>query len=118
MKKKEEITKEPSKIELFFKVKNALRKYKPGTFEKLISIAFPYPVHWGVAAIWDKKRSENNPAKLWIADCGDPYMLQENDTFTPVFYFGWVEKWFCKKIDYLSVPTEKSYIPLLFCLCE
>lgn len=69
----------------------------------MISIAFPYPVHWGVARIWSK-----NIAKVWIADCGDPYMGNKNDTFKPPFYFKWVEKWFCQKLDYLTVPTEKS----------
>jgi glycosyltransferase involved in cell wall biosynthesis len=88
------------KIQLVFLVKKAL-KYETG-YDVLISIAVPYPIHWGVASIWSKKI-----AKVWIADCGDPYMGQENDTFKPAFYFKWVEKWF-KKTDYLTVPTEKS----------
>ncbi|MCZ8330804.1 MAG: glycosyltransferase [Flavobacterium sp.] len=89
------------KIQLVFLVKKAL-KNETG-YDALISIAVPYPIHWGVASIWSKKI-----AKVWIADCGDPYMGQENDTFKPAFYFKWVEKWFCKKTDYLTVPTEKS----------
>jgi hypothetical protein len=74
-------------------------------YDALISVAVPYPIHWGVAAVRSKK---NKIAKVWIADCGDPYMGQENDTFTPPFYFGWVEKWFCRKANYLTVPTEAS----------
>lgn len=89
------------KIQLLFLVKKALKLEKD--YDALISVAVPYPIHWGVARIWSKKI-----AKVWIADCGDPYMGQENDTFKPPFYFGWVEKWFCKKVDYLTVPTEKS----------
>jgi hypothetical protein len=90
-------------LQLVFLVKRAL-KGEQG-YDALISIAVPYPIHWGVARIHSKK---NPIAKVWITDCGDPYMGQENDTFKPPFYFGWVEKWFCKKVDYLTVPTEKS----------
>ena len=71
----------------------------------LISIAVPYPIHWGVAAVWKKK---GNIAKTWIADCGDPFMGQENDTFKKPFYFKYIEKWFCRKADYLTVPTSGS----------
>jgi hypothetical protein len=74
-------------------------------YDAIISVAVPYPIHWGVAF----SKSKTNPiAKVWIADCGDPYMGQENDTFKPPFYFGWVEKWFCRKADYLIVPTVAS----------
>lgn len=92
-------------IELFFKVKKHLRAEK--NHDLLISVAVPFSIHWGVAAIW--KSAGDNPAKVWAADCGDPYMTQENDSFQPPFYFGWVEKWFCRKVDYLTVPTPNSY---------
>ncbi|WP_250632422.1 glycosyltransferase [Rhodoflexus caldus] len=94
-------------IELFFKVSKHLRQEEKD-YDLLISIAVPFPIHWGVAAVW-RKGSAANPAKVWVADCGDPYMGQENDTFRPPFYFGWVEKWFCRKADYLTVPTPTSY---------
>jgi hypothetical protein len=56
-------------IELMFKVKKAL--LKENGYDLLISIAVPYPIHWGVAKVWNK----NQPiAKTWVADCGDPYM--------------------------------------------
>ena len=80
-------------------------------YDALISVAVPYPVHWGVAAVRSK---ENTIAKRWIADCGDPYMGQENDTFKPPFYFGWLEKKFCRKAEFLTVPTAasiKGYYP-------
>lgn len=69
----------------------------------LISIAVPYPIHWGVAWAWNKNRNEN-PATIWIADCGDPYYGQENDSFRVPFYFGWIEKWFMRKVDWVTVP--------------
>lgn len=94
------------RMELFFKVKRKLISEK-GNFDMLISIAVPYTIHWGVAAVWSKKN--NDIASLWIADCGDPYCIQENDTFQPPFYFRWVERWFMRKVDFITVPTETSY---------
>jgi hypothetical protein len=88
-------------IELMGMVKRALRK--ESGYDLMISIAVPYPIHWGVASV----RSEEHPvAKTWIADCGDPYMGQENDTFKPPFYFGYLEKKFCRKADFITVPVE------------
>ncbi|WP_309640409.1 hypothetical protein [Flavobacterium sp.] len=94
-------------IQLIPLVKKALKDEKG--YDALISIAVPYPIHWGVAAVWS-----NNIAKTWIADCGDPYMLQENDTFKPPFYFQYFEKKFCTKATYITVPTKasiKGYYP-------
>lgn len=94
-------------IEYYFKVKKALirKEKKREHYDLLISIAVPYSIHWGVAAVWKKK---NNIAKTWVADCGDPFMGQENDTFKPAFYFKYVEKWFCKKVDFLTIPVETA----------
>lgn len=99
-------------VEYYFKVKKALKKKKKNNenYDLLISIAVPYPIHWGVAAVWKKK---NNIAQTWIADCGDPFMGQENDTFRPALYFKYIEKWFCKKADYLSIPV-KTAIPAYY----
>jgi hypothetical protein len=93
-------------MEVFFKVKKALVKEKV-SYDLLISIAVPYPIHWGVASVW--KKFNKNMTTTWIADCGDPYCLQENDTLQPLFYFRWVEKWFMRKTDYVTVPTENSF---------
>lgn len=76
-------------LEYYFKVKRVLKKKRKAKehYDILISIAVPYPIHWGVAAVWKKK---NNIADIWVADCGDPFMGQENDTFKPAFYFKYV----------------------------
>lgn len=74
-------------------------------YDLLISFAVPYPVHWGTA--W--ARSEKWPiAKTWIADCGDPYMGDVLDSFRKPFYFGYLEKWFCRKAEYISIPIESA----------
>lgn len=93
-------------MEYYFKVKRALKKNEK-SYDLLISIAVPHAIHWGVASVWKRK---NNIAKRWVADCGDPFMGGENDTFKPPFYFEYIEKWFCKKVDYLSVPVKTAIL--------
>ncbi|MBL0012876.1 MAG: glycosyltransferase [Flavobacterium sp.] len=97
-------------IELMFMVKKALKKEK-GTYDLLISIAVPHSIHWGTA--W--ARTKSHPlAKKWVADCGDPFMGAIHDSFKKVFYFKYLEKWFCKKADYIAVPKlamKETYYP-------
>lgn len=88
-------------IQYAFFVKNRLKKI--GTFDVLISIAVPHPIHWGVSWFNVKKQGI---VKCWIADCGDPYYGQENDSFKKLFYFAWIENWFCKGADFITVPTD------------
>ncbi len=90
-------------IQIMPLLKKALKN--ESDYDIMISVAVPYPIHWGIAAVRNKK---NPIAKVWIADCGDPYMGQENDTFKPPFYFGWLEKKFCRKAEFITVPTQSS----------
>ncbi len=96
-------------IELMFRASKALQ-YVNG-YDLLISIAVPYPIHWGVAKA---RTGANRLAKTWIADCGDPYMGDSADSFRKLFYFKYIEKWFCRKADYITVPFEgarSAYYP-------
>jgi hypothetical protein len=90
-------------IALLFKVKKALSA--ESGYDLLISIAVPHPIHWGAAWAW---RKENSIAKTWVADCGDPYMGQNLDSFDKMPYFKYFEKSFCSKADYISVPLEDA----------
>jgi hypothetical protein len=90
-------------IQLVFLVRKKLKQLSG--FDGLISIAVPYPLHWAVASIW-KKEKDKNPARVWTADCGDPYYGRENDSFRVPFYFAWVEKWFMNKADYITIPFQ------------
>ena len=54
-------------IEYLFKVRKALMKEKG--YDLLISIAVPYPIHWGIA--WARKKN-HSISKIWVADCGYP----------------------------------------------
>lgn len=92
-----------------FRVKKMLKK--ESGYDLLISFAVPFPVHWGVAGI----RSKKNPvAKIWVADCGDPYMYARLDSFRKPFYFRYPEKRFCRRCDFITVPfreMEKQFYP-------
>ena len=90
-------------IEEMFLVSKVL-KNETG-YDLMISFAVPYPVHWGVA----KSKTKNHfIAKKWVADCGDPYMGDVLDSFRKPFYFGYLEKKFCKKADFISIPVESA----------
>jgi hypothetical protein len=91
-------------MELFFKIRKAIKEEK-NQYDLLISIAVPYPVHWGVASIWHK--SESNIATKWVADCGDPYMYSMHDTFRKPFYFHFLENLFLENANYIAVPFEE-----------
>ena len=74
-------------------------------YDILISIAVPHPIHWGVAKAVKKNK---NLCKLWVADCGDPYMGCKTDTYNKFFYFKYVEKIWCKRCDLITIPEESS----------
>lgn len=96
-------------IEYMFKVKSILAK--EDHFDLLISVAVPHPIHWGVA--WERS-SKHQIAGVWVADCGDPYMGDRTDSFRKLFYFRYIEKWFCRSADYISVPVPgaiSAYYP-------
>ncbi len=86
-------------------VYKALKKEKGERYDLLISIGAPHPVHWGVAKALEENR---NLAGCWVADCGDPFMLASNMQFKRPFYFQYFEKNFCKRADFITIPTEKA----------
>ena len=75
-------------------------------YDLMITIAMPHSVHWAMGKLYNKGV---RVAKRWVADCGDPFMLTESDSFRPPFYFKPLETRWCRLCDYISVPTEKSY---------
>ncbi len=96
-------------IELMRRLPAALKT--ENGYDILISIAVPYPIHWGVALA---RTRHNRIAKIWVADCGDPYMGDTVDSFGKLFYFRFIEKWFCRKADFITIPFEgakSAYYP-------
>jgi hypothetical protein len=91
-------------IEIMFRLMQLLRN-ETG-YDALISIAVPYPVHWGVARTLGKNKSL---CRTWVADCGDPYMGSNriaNMFNKHPFYFKYIEKWFCRKVDFITIPFD------------
>lgn len=94
-------------IRLTVLLKKALKTHSH--YDLLISIAVPYPVHWGVALA-----QKNNPnlCSTWVADCGDPFLGNKEQRIKYPFYFRFVENWFCKKPNYITIPiieAKKAY---------
>lgn len=80
-------------------------------FDVLISIAAPHSIHWGVNKAM---RNNNKIAKKWIADCGDPFMGSRVEKLPNPFWFKKLEKEFCRKCDFITVPIKnavESYYP-------
>lgn len=89
-------------IKCYFDIPHSLSDLSE-QFDVLISIAAPHAIHWGVSKVLDA-----NPelTKLWIADCGDPFM--GDSVSKHPFYFKDFEKRFCEKANYISVPIESA----------
>jgi hypothetical protein len=90
-------------IEDMFHVRDMLRWEKG--YDMMISFAVPYPVQWGVA--WARKKNRQI-SRVWVADCGDPYMGDILDSFRKPFYFSYFEKWFCKKAEFITIPVKSA----------
>ena len=89
-------------IELLYWVRNTI--LKENEFDILITSAIPHSIHWGAA--WAKETYKERFPKVWIADCGDPFM--GNEFQKPLFYFKYFEKWFCKKADFITIPVDEA----------
>ncbi|MEC5166430.1 glycosyltransferase involved in cell wall biosynthesis [Flavobacterium sp. PL11] len=90
-------------IEIYYKLPKILKTLKG--YDLMVSIAVPHENHWAIA----KVRTAKHPiAKIWVADCGDPFMTNVLETIAPPFYFRALENSFLKKADFISVPTATS----------
>lgn len=89
-------------IEFRYAIWPVLKKEKG--VDLLITIAVPHPIHWGAALA--KKKLKRNFPKYWIADCGDPFMY--NPFINYPAYFSRIEKDWCRRVDFITVPTEAS----------
>ena len=89
-------------ILLIRRVYRALRRER--RIDLLITIAVPYPIHWGAA--YARTRLAAAKKYTWVSDCGDPYM--GSPFGRPPFYFRYVEKWWCRHTDFITVPVEEA----------
>ena len=90
-------------IELMFRIPGIINQEK--NIDLLISVAAPFPIHWGCAL--SKTFYKKSFPAIWVADCGDPYMGNNKDQEQKkYFYFKYIEKWFCRLADHITVPFE------------
>ncbi len=90
-------------IELMWKTKNVIKQLR--NVDLLITIAIPYPIHWGAA-----KAKQKHPAffpKVWVSDCGDPYMGNSVGNKHPA-YFQKIEDLWGLQTDFITVPLEEA----------
>lgn len=96
-------------IGLYHLVYKALKKEKD--IDLLITVAYPFPIHWG-AALFKSFHKRAMDKTTWVADCGDPFMGNPLNKFP--YYFKYIEKWFCRKTDFLTIPivdAKEAYYP-------
>ena len=91
-------------IEWYFKIPRKL--IIPAEVDAIISIAKPFSVHWGLSRLAKQGLLKG---KVWMADCGDPFMLSTLNVRRIPFYFSFLEKAFCRECDYIVTPTEVGY---------
>ena len=87
-------------IELKGMVKDVLGSIQDDV-DLLITIGSPHTIHWGAASVMPK-----NNIKRWIADCGDPFML--NPFSAPPLKYEKEERNWCNKVDVITVPIEEA----------
>lgn len=93
-------------FELAYLIKNRIRNIEQ--FDMIVSIAWPFWVHFGIAML--KEKSKKFP--LWISDCGDPFTGNPFNKYPK--FFRKIEKWWGNLTDYITVPitqAKKAYFP-------
>lgn len=83
---------------MFPMVKKAIAN--EGNIDLLLTVANPHIVHMAASM------SNLGKVKSWIADCGDPFMGNPVKKFP--FYFKYIEKRWCKKCDYITIPIKEA----------
>lgn len=91
-------------IQYYFWVKKSVSFYNG--FDVMISVAAPHAIHWGIATFL--KSCKQRPAKIWIADCGDPFMGAKMNKLPKMPWFSILEHRFCKLCDFITVPIENA----------
>jgi hypothetical protein len=90
-------------LEFMYRIPEVLKKNHD--YDALISIADPHQIHWGMARY--RKKYPNKFPKVWIADCGDPFMLN-GAVKGRLKLFERMERLFCELCDAITVPVEEA----------
>lgn len=90
-------------FEFYYRIARIIKNEE--TFDALISIAAPHHIHWGCARA--KAKYPQQFPRVWIADCGDPFM-KNGTTKEHLPFFAKYERTFCNECDYITVPIENA----------
>ncbi len=90
-------------IGLMWKTKKVVSQLR--NVDMLVTVAIPYPIHWGAAKA--KKKNLSVFPKTWVSDCGDPYMGNSVKNAHPS-YFQRIEDFWGKQTDYIAIPLEAA----------
>ncbi len=90
-------------IQYFFLVRQSLTEYN--NYDVVITVSSPFSIAWGMASF--SKRKIRSKFKIWIADLGDPFMLNKGLKNKPLFLFHYFEWNMLRKADYVTVPFEE-----------
>lgn len=90
-------------IEFRYRIPQILKK--DWNYDLLLSIGAPHHIHWGVARY--RKHNSNRFPAYWIADCGDPFMMN-NTTNGHRPRYEKEERLFCELADRITVPVESA----------
>jgi len=71
-------------------------------YDSVITVSVPFPIAWGLASFSKKKIKDK--FGVWVADLGDPFMLNKGLKSKPFFLFHYFERNMLKKADYVTVP--------------
>lgn len=96
------------KTEYYFKTKRALKE--EDNFDYLITIAQPFPIHWGAASV---RKKFPGKFKYWTADCGDPFICNPNIKRCKLILAP-IEKFWCRYVDRITIPVQgaiNGYFP-------
>jgi hypothetical protein len=91
-------------IEFVFKTQKIISKEK--NIDLLITISYPHPINWG-AALSKSISNINSLPKVWVSDCGDPFWGDPINK-RKFFYFKYIEEWWSKNTNYITIPTIKA----------
>jgi hypothetical protein len=91
-------------IKTFFDFYKVLQEVNDD-FDICLSIDGPQPMHW---ALIKARKKRYFKTKIWIADCGDPFTRAPFGNKV-AFYFKYIENWFCKHADHITVPIKEGF---------
>lgn len=91
-------------IELLWKTKKVIKSIKD--VDLLVTVGMPYPIHWGAA--FAKVSMGDAFPKVWVSDCGDPYMGNTVGGRKHPNYFWKLENFWGRQTDYITIPVEEG----------